>query len=574
MFKSIFKVVSKVTLCTLILSFNFLFSFKLNREIRAEDLHIFNILNNAKLVLMEDLAIADHSGANNSVEDLIQDQNKKDDAPDTFEQTACEQQYSEQTSLEQTSLEQKSLDLVEKEIELLKEIVQGFNKGLLFFVEYRFISVCNFFSNFDSIEPRDVRAFKRKVTKFDNFIQNYSLKKKETLDKDEVELCEKILIFDQILLTCFLRHDFYNIDLTDEVVDACFFRPVEFMGEHPLLTTTAAAIILSILFYYYVYPNLDRFYNSEKEDNSPLKTVDENVVLDEKNPTLKNESDAIDVAQVKVFKQEGRMCGANAAFRLIAFHESKGDVVQAYRLANDAKRFNECCRHWAEIIKVRSLNDLHSGHLDIIIKDYNEMHVDNPIPEEDLTMADDSTGLRDRSKGNFADFYGIDDTVVGDSVLPGKRSKLKEGHTQYVIINTAENDIPGFGKHKDSDKAGSGKDKKDEQKKDEAKPKESVKSSQSEKSWFGRLLESIFGKNETDKDADGKGNGSGNCGSSAKKSKKWKEAAYGHWLSFMFVNDPRARDGVRVIMADSIGNPNRTRDPILNGLHQMLVHGS
>ena len=151
---------------------------------------------------------------------------------------------------------------------------------------------------------------------------------------------------------------------------------------------------------------------------------------------------------------------------------------------------------------------------------------------------------------------------------------------QYVIINTAKNDIPGFGEHKDSDKAGSGKDKKDEAEKGKAKSKEAEKPKeacrtqpQPEKSWFGRLLESIFGKNETvkmllEKVQAGKG------GSSAKKSKKWVRASYGHWLSFMFVNDPSARDGVRVIMADSIGNPNRTRDPILNGLHRMLVHGS
>ena len=107
------------------------------------------------------------------------------------------------------------------------------------------------------------------------------------------------------------------------------------------------------------------------EDNSPFKPVDEDVVLDEEHPTLENKSDGIDVAQINVFRQNSRTCGANAAFRLIAFHESHGDVVQAYRLANDARRFNECCRHWAKITKVTSLNDLHSRHLDIIIKDYN-----------------------------------------------------------------------------------------------------------------------------------------------------------------------------------------------------------
>ena len=54
-FKYIFKVVSKVTLCTFILSFNCLLAFKVNKEIRAEDLHIYNIFNNAKVVLMENI---------------------------------------------------------------------------------------------------------------------------------------------------------------------------------------------------------------------------------------------------------------------------------------------------------------------------------------------------------------------------------------------------------------------------------------------------------------------------------------------------------------------------------------
>ena len=154
----------------------------------------------------------------------------------------------------------KALDLVEKEIELLKEIVHGFNNGLLIFVEYRFVSVCNFFSQLDSIEPRNIRAFKRKVIKFDNFIKNYSLNKNSMLDKDEIVLCEKILIFDQILLTCFLRYDFYNIDVFDRVTDACFFRPVEIMGEHPFSQLSAVIVVLSILFFSTFILILSNFY--------------------------------------------------------------------------------------------------------------------------------------------------------------------------------------------------------------------------------------------------------------------------------------------------------------------------
>ncbi len=571
-----FKYIFKIAVWTTVLSSSFLFAFnKSNKEIRVEDLHIFNIFNNAKVVLMEDLAAASHSTESHSTV-----------GPSTVAQKPSETK----------PFEKMSLDLVKKEIELLKEIIQGFNNGLLLLVEYKFVSVCNFFRQLDAIEPRNIRAFKRKVTKFDNFIQDYSLKKKSMLDKDEVELCEKILNFNQILLTCFLRYDFYNIDTVDRVIDACFFRPVEIMGEYPL-ATSVVIVVLSILFFRYcVYPYFNNFYNCDEngpvEDNGQLKKIDpKSVALDEEHPTLENKNRQIDVAQIKVFPQNGRMCGAHAAFRLIAFHESHGDVVQAYRIANDAKRFNECCSHWSEITGVSSLNDLHSRHLDTIIKDYNVAHTDNPIPADDYMIIDDSKGVRDPSSGFFAETYGIDDEVDSLGVVPGKRTRLNAGRTQYVIINTAENGVPSeFGEHKDSDKAEQMQDKKDEGPKDKEKPKEgtdqkpkdgqqykeqskegTVPQPETEQSWFGQLMDFIFGKN-----SDGSGN-SGSAGknaSTAKRSKKWYRTSYGHWLPFMFVPDPGVKDGVRVIMADSMGNPDRTRDPILTGLHRMLVHGS
>jgi hypothetical protein len=545
----VFKYIFRVALSVFIFNFNCLLAF--NKDICVEDLHIYNIFNNAKLVLMENMAFvcpapANISSTSNTTESSAQGQNKEDDSNET---------------VEQHSIEQKSLDLVEKEIELLRDIVSGFNKGLLFFAEYRFISICNFFSNLDSIEPKNIRAFERKITKFDNFIQNYNKKKMGLLDKSEVELCEKIMVFDQILLTCFLRYDFYNIDMVDRVIDTCVFRPVEFMGAHPLLTTSAVIIILSAVFYYYVYPHLNSFHGSGEdgpvEDNRPFVPVAEDVALDEQHPTLENKNGDIEVAQIRVFRQNGAMCGANAAFRLIAFHESHGDVVQAYKIANDAKRFNECCKHWAAITKVGSLNHLHSAHLDIIIKDYNGAHADNPIPEDDLTMVDDSEGLCNPGRSEFARAYGIDDTVVGDAVADGKRSKLENGRTQYFIINTAKNDIPGFGDPKDSDKDGP--------KNDVAKAKESAgqQAQPAAKSWFGKLLESIFGKTGAEK--------GGPKPPAKKRGTGWKDTTYGHWLSFMFVKDQGAKNGVRVIMADSLSNYNRTDDPLLIGLHRMLV---
>jgi len=163
------KYISKIAVFTLIFISNFFVSnilcaVTLNKEIRAQDLNIFNILTNAKIVLMEDLA-RHHNGTGIKV------------GVESDAKTAAKV-------------------LVEQEIALLCEIVSGFNSGLLSAIEFKFLGICNFFNNFEknkdpknigleNIEPRNIRAFKRKLIQFDNFIQKHCLNKKSSFGKDE-----------------------------------------------------------------------------------------------------------------------------------------------------------------------------------------------------------------------------------------------------------------------------------------------------------------------------------------------------------------------------------------------------
>mgnify|MGYP001016241063 CR=1 FL=1 len=485
-----FKYILKIALYAFILNTNFLFAF--NKEICAEDLHIFNILNNAKLVLMENIAIA-----NNSNKDSMQDQNQKDGSLNVPARQPQGKPFA-QKNIELVSFEQKTLDLVKMEIKLLREIVHGFNEGLLFFVEYRFINVCNFFNNFDSIEPRNIRAFKRKVTKFDNFIQNYRLKKKGLLNKDEVELCEKIINFDQILLTCFLRHDFYNVDMTDEFIDACFFRPVEWVGYHPIITTAFILIIAGCLFYHYVWPHIGNYYYE-------IVGPDGSKVLD---------SESSDVTQIRTFFQSGSTCGAHAAFKIIAFHESGGNIERAYDLANDKGRFARLAKEWSEIpaIKkdnVQSLNNLEDIHIQAILNDYNLKNPQSQILPESYSVIPDITHL-----DMYGDFHGAGDR----DLVQQWRGLLNANMPIYFVVNTRKCGVFKEPTRKDGTACSS----------------EEIEKARA--AWM-----------------------------------KQNQRAVGHWLPFMVIPPKSDGDHVRFLTADSIFNTNRTNCEWVRRLRKMLV---
>jgi len=66
-----------------------------------------------------------------------------------------------------------------------------------------------------------------------------------------------------------LRHDFYNIDLADEVLDFCFFRPVEWVGDHPVVSAMTVIVVVSLLLYLYAYPRIKALHPTANLPQTP-----------------------------------------------------------------------------------------------------------------------------------------------------------------------------------------------------------------------------------------------------------------------------------------------------------------
>lgn len=412
------------------------------KDINVEDLHIFNILTNAKFILME-------KGVG-----------------------------------KQKDLGQKSIELVDMQVNLLREIIDGFNRGLLINVEFRFLGICNFLKELEIIAPRNIRAFKRKLIKFDDFIQKYPKSNGNLLTAQEIELCEKIIKFEQMLFNCFLRHDFYDIALTDEFVDLCFFRPVEWVGNHPVISTAVVFAVLAILFYYYLYPYLN---------SSDDVKMDGYVLIKNKNPN------GVVVIQFKQEKTQGwtLTCGAHALFNLIAMIKGGGDDKKTYELVNSQEEKNKMFTHWQKVL-IRKDEEERKKLAERALKDPAHWK-DCTVPSRNgLNSLDGADIIKILQEEHLENVHVIEDSGMLkaenlDSFNSNGAYQMREGVPQLFIVNTAE-------------------------------------------------------RTEADD-------------------------SYGHWLPFMLTKDKKAKDGIKVLTADSMGG-NVTGHWQLDRLHNILVHGS
>lgn len=134
--------------------------------------------------------------------------------------------------------------LINKEMSLLRDIVAEFNKGSSIYIHSRFRNICDYFKNHEFVEPRHLRIFEKKVEKFDEFIQRYFAERRTMLTENENKLCEMLHTFNDILLSNFLKYEYFEIDIFDRIADCAFYRPIEEARAHPKIT---AAIILAVV---------------------------------------------------------------------------------------------------------------------------------------------------------------------------------------------------------------------------------------------------------------------------------------------------------------------------------------
>lgn len=396
------KILLKIVL---VLVFFLKFGFLSAQSVKAEALHIFKIFQNSKAIMMEGF--------------LQQNNNNLD-------------------------FEKKYLAVIDREICLLSEIIEGFNNGLLVLLEYKFWGICNFFKDLELIEPRNIRAFKRKIIKFDEFIYK-KLKTQKLLNEVEIGMCNKIIEFDSILLKYFLRHDFYSIDTFDEVKDMCFYRPVEWIENHPMFSVSVFLIISGFLFYYYVWPYVD-FFDEDAKDGYVL---------------IKNHNQKVNAIQFKQQRtQWGLTCGAHAIFNFLALRKGNGDSKVTFDLINDETSRQMCFDRWQKIVPDRKgLNSLDGDDIWAILRsegipDNDVIRIENVnmleashfdelnnmyhIVDGKFRNVADSIQEGELQENEFIDTDGVRKIIVEEAIHGERLANFRSGNPQFFIVNTAK----------------------------------------------------------------------------------------------------------------------------------------
>lgn len=217
--------------------------------------------------------------------------------------------FDENTNSENNNLSE-ALSLINQELELLKYIVDGFNHGENQYIQARFISLCMYFQGKDAIEPRHLRAFKNKVEKFNDYVQKYISEQRSFLSKDKIDMCEKIIKFNEILVSSLLNYEYFEIDIFDKIVDWTIHRPIEGAKAHPYITTAVIVTIITVLGVWLYKrsqtskPDPNPLINSVPGGNTPSQTL----------ITVEDYASQ----DVSVENQQGLCCGRHALMNLLA----------------------------------------------------------------------------------------------------------------------------------------------------------------------------------------------------------------------------------------------------------------
>lgn len=165
---------------------------------------------------------------------------------------------------------QEPLKLVRNTKDLLERIVVSFNAENLFYnpeIGYRFVNNCNFLRDINEVCPHHIREYKKQLAKFDAYLQNYKLTRKDFLQSQDIELIDNIRLFNHHISCYMLRDEFFDICFADKVIDSVWYRPLEWIDRHPLLTTGIIITAACFVGYFYVYPKyLEWYYRNCNKD--------------------------------------------------------------------------------------------------------------------------------------------------------------------------------------------------------------------------------------------------------------------------------------------------------------------
>jgi len=156
--------------------------------------------------------------------------------------------------------------IIGEAIKLIDQIIDDLNSQCFFAnpeIEYRFVNMCNFLADVTSVKSRHIRLLSEKVKQFNEYVTIYCINRKDFLERRDLELFNKITKFNQILVLCLLREEYFDIDFFDSLTDYMVYQPWEFVCKHKVLTSIAVSAAFGVGLYYgwHWYKSKNDIYN-------------------------------------------------------------------------------------------------------------------------------------------------------------------------------------------------------------------------------------------------------------------------------------------------------------------------
>jgi len=276
-----------------------------SKEIKAEDLHVYKILEQAKIDIGVMLSALEH-----------------DTQRDPKLHILAKRQIFER------------LQLLAEQQALLITIIHGFNVGFhgdhLFYypeIELKFVNACNLHKDIDiqDLKLHHVRALKKKFISVNRYVKTYC--RTHRIKSDDIALFNNIILFNQKLTDLVLDEQCFNVDWYDSLIDMVYHRPLEFIGENKAVSVAIGAIAVGLLYYYVIKPKWDEYW------------------------MFQNLNKIYDMKHLKTVRQDGADCGHHAL--LNALIKANCTQEQAEQLLTDKKLHDVVIGHWKEFIADR-----------------------------------------------------------------------------------------------------------------------------------------------------------------------------------------------------------------------------
>ena len=121
----------------------------------------------------------------------------------------------------------------------------------------------------ETVHPWNLRCQLQGVKQFNQYLMNYCISRKDFLEVEDLKLFDKITKFNQILMLCILRDEYFDVGIDDKFIDTCFHRPMEFILRNKIFAVSVPITIIGCLVGYW-YLNRQGFFDSKQQSNEQI----------------------------------------------------------------------------------------------------------------------------------------------------------------------------------------------------------------------------------------------------------------------------------------------------------------